>query len=54
MKTEKKKFSFLAAAFFIFSTIIVAPGNVSAVEFLSFGTGALPGPIIFSEQDFLQ
>jgi TRAP transporter TAXI family solute receptor len=47
MKTRKREFSLLAGVFFVFSIIIMAPGNAGAVEFLSFGTGSPAGTYYF-------
>ena len=42
-----KSFSFLTAIIFIISIIIFAPGNASAVKFLSLGTGSPAGTYYF-------
>jgi len=42
-----KSFSFLTAMIFVVSIIILAPGNASAVKFLSLGTGSPAGTYYF-------
>jgi TRAP transporter TAXI family solute receptor len=47
MKTKTRGFSFWVAVVFAVSALMMAPGNVGAVEFLSFGTGSPAGTYYF-------
>ena len=53
MKTKKRGFSFLAAATFFFSVMVMTPANADAVDFSLSVRGAPPVPTIFWEPALL-